>query len=373
MQLCILYNRDHDLLEEDPGRTAREDVTRVAAALGDALETQGVRADLLGVGADPLPALDSVRRRAPDLVVNLCESVAADSRGEMVVPALLELLGIPYTGSSALSLGLALHKEKAKDVLRSRGVSTPRARVVRRVEDILGVNLPYPLIVKPAREDASVGVDFDSVVTDRAALGNAVARVLKQFRQPALVEQFISGREIYVPLLGNQPRTALPLTEIHFGAAFDRRPKIVSYNAKWDAASDEFKDSPTGACVLSPEVEAKVIETAVAAFEALDCQDYGRVDLRLTEDGVPFVIDINPNCDLHPDAGFARAAAAGGIPYPALARRLVEIALERFHGNPSHFSKGPGTNRRAARADRNVFAARSGLRPRARRPRHSAE
>ncbi|HYX91808.1 MAG TPA: D-alanine--D-alanine ligase [Myxococcaceae bacterium] len=373
MQLCILYNRDQDLLDDDPGREAREDVTRVATALTEALETQGYRVEQVGVGADPLAALDTVRRRAPDLVINLCESVAADSRGEMVIPCLLELLGLAYTGSSSLALGLALHKNKAKDVLRSSGISTPESRMVARPEDVLTVDLPFPLIVKPAREDGSVGVDFDSVVQDRTELGAAVRRILERFRQPALVEQFVPGREIYVPILGNRPRRALQLTEIQFGTAFRDRPKILSYRAKWEAGSDEFRDSPSQRCALEPELEQRVVDTALAAFTALECQDYGRVDLRLDAAGRPFVIDINPNCDLHPQAGFAQSAAAVGIGYPALARRLVEIALERCHGNPSHHASGPGPTRRAARADRNVFAARSGLRPRARRPRHSAK
>lgn len=373
MQLCILHNRDQDLLDEDPGREAREDVTQVALALGEALQSHGYRIEHVTVGPDPLVALERVRRRAPDLVVNLCESVAADSRGEMVIPCLLDLMGIPYTGSHALALGLALHKNKAKDVLRSRAVPTPESRLVTRLEDVLTVDLAFPLIVKPAREDASVGVDFDSVVEDRHALGDAVGRVLERFHQPALVEQFVPGREIYVPILGNRPRRALPLTEIQFGPAFRDRPKIVSYRAKWEAGSEEFRDSPSGACALAAELEARVVQAALAAFEALDCQDYGRVDLRVDSSGHPFVIDVNPNCDLHPQAGFARAAGALGISYPALAQRLVEIALERFHGNPSHRPAGSGTARRAPRSDRNVFAARSGLRPRARRPRHSVE
>src|SRR5919198_489201 len=212
MHFCILYNRDQDLLDDDPGKEAREDVTKVAGALGAALETPGYRIEHVGVGADPLPALETVRRRRPDLVVNLCESVAADSRGEMVIPCLLELLGIPYTGSPSLALGLALHKNKAKDVLRSTGISTPESRVVARLEDVLTVDLPFPLIVKPAREDGSVGVDFDSVVEDRRGLGAAVKRVLEKFRQPALVGQVFPRRGVYVPILGNRPREALQLT-----------------------------------------------------------------------------------------------------------------------------------------------------------------
>ncbi len=373
MHISILHNRDHELLEDDPGREAREDVVRVAAALAEALTSGKVTAEPLAVEGDSLNFVESLRRTGPDLVVNLCESLAADSRGEMVVPCLLDMLGVPYTGSSALALGLALHKDKAKELLRARGVPTPDFRVVEHPEDLVTVDLPFPLIVKPAREDASVGVSFDSVVHDRPSLGKAVLRVLRTFQQPALVERFIAGREIYVPVLGNAPRRSLPLSEIHFGRAFADKPKIVSYEAKWMPNSPECIDSPSGPCALSEQLHAKVEEVALRAFAALGCRDYGRVDLRVTPEGEPFVIDINPNCDLHPGAGFAKAAAAAGIDYPALATRLVEIALERSHGNPSDRAARPGAPVRLVAQNRNVLAARGGMRPRGHRHRASAE
>jgi D-alanine-D-alanine ligase len=374
MHIVILHNRDHDLLEDDPGREAREDVVRVASALAEALSRGETRAEPLAIEGDRLDFVDTLRRLQPDLVINLCESLAADSRGEMVVPCLLDLLGIPYTGSSALSLGLALHKPKAKELLRSRGVSTPPFAVIERLEDVMAVDLTYPLIVKPAREDASVGVDFDSVVQDRAGLARVAEEVLRTFQQPALVEQFIAGREIYVPLLGNAPRRALPLTEIRFGKAFENRPNIVSYKAKWEEESPECQDSPSVPCKLEDaELEARLVRTATEAFTALDCQDYGRVDLRVSPEGVPYVIDINPNCDLHPGAGFAKAAAAAGMDYPALAARLVEIALERAHGNPSHRKKGSGAARSAHPTNRNVLAGRGPVRHRAGGSRAHAE
>ncbi len=369
MHISILHNCDYDFWAEDPGREARKDVTRVAAALGDALTRDGVSAEPIPVHNGTLEFADKLCRRQPDLVINLCESLAADSRGEMAIPCLLELLGFPYTGSSALALGLALHKHKAKELLKVRSVPTPEFAVVEQVEDLARVNLPFPLIVKPAREDASMGVDFDSVVTDRAELGRAALHVLRTFRQPALIEQFIEGREIYVPILGNQPRRTLPLTEIQFGKAFENKPKIVSYRAKWDLTSPECIDSPAQLCSLDSESELRVVRTAIAAFDALECRDYGRVDVRLSAEGEPYVIDINPNCDLHPDAGFAKGAAAAGIDYPALALQLVEIALERSHGNSSDRRQGPRASRRAAGPNRQLFAERSKLRPRAHRPR----
>lgn len=368
MHISILHNCDYDSLAEDPGLEARKEVARVAAALCHALSHDEVSAEPIGVDRS-LGFVETLFRRQPILVINLCESLAGDSRGEMAIPSVLELLGLPYTGSSALALGLALHKDKAKQLLAARAVPTPRFCVVAQLDEVEAVTLPFPLMVKPVREDASLGVDFDSVVSDRAALRRAASEVLATFRQPALVEQYVDGREIYVPILGNQPRTTLPLTEIQFGKTFDARPKILSYKAKWDLDSPECIDSPATLCAIDEKNKTELIATALAAFEALDCRDYGRVDLRLTTDGRPYVIDINPNCDLHPDAGFAKSAVAAGIDYPALALRLVEIALERSYGNSSDRPQGPRATRRAAGPNRHVFAARSQLRARAHRPR----
>jgi D-alanine-D-alanine ligase len=374
MHIAILHNLDHDLLDDDPGREARKDVTKVARAIASAFDRSPVRAELVPVAgaADLLATLEGL---SPDLVINLCESLAADSRGEMAIPLLLDLVGIPYTGSHALSLGLALHKHKGKEILRARGVPTPAFALAERLDDLSGLDLPFPLIVKPSREDASAGVDFDSVVTTRTQLERAVRQVLSRFRQPALLEQYVDGPEVYVPLLGNRggARAHLPLTEIRFGPAFAGRPRILSYRAKWEADSAECKDSPSVPCTLSAREQERLRATATAAFDALECQDYGRVDLRVAADGTAYVIDVNPNCDLHPEAGFARAAAEAGITYRALAARLVEIALERSHGNTPSRRAGSAVGRRAAVANRNLLAGRGHLRAGAHRPRASAE
>src|SRR6185295_10621648 len=285
MHIALLHNLDHDLLEDDPGREARKDVAKVAQALASALDGSGARAQLVPVtgAADLLSSLEGLR---PDLVINLCESLAADSRGEMAIPLLLDLLHIPYTGSAALSLGLALHKHKAKEVLFARGVPTPAFALVERMDDLAGLDLPFPLIVKPDREDASAGVDFDSVVHTRAQLERACRAVLTRFHQPALVEQYVDGPEVNVPLLGNRGggRAHLPLTEIRFGAAFAARPRILSYRAKWEADSAECKDSPSVPCTLGAREQERLRAVATAAFDALECRDYGRVDLRLGAD-----------------------------------------------------------------------------------------
>jgi D-alanine-D-alanine ligase len=361
------------LLEEDPGREAREDVVRVAAAMKAALTKSKHTVTLVPVEQDLLGLHASMTTDKPDLVINLCESLAADARGEMLVPAMLDLAQVPYTGSSALSLALALHKNKAKEILRARGVPTPDFCIIEHVEDLTTVDLPFPLIVKPSREDASMGIDFDSVVTTRQGLGRAVTKVLRTFRQPALIERYIEGREVYVPLLGNGTRRALPLSEIRFGNAFVGKPHVVSYKAKWDTESAECIESPSELASLPRDVEARCIETALAAFEALECRDYGRVDMRVDASGQPFVIDINPNCDLHPQAGFARAAEAAGLSYADLALHLVDLAWERRHGNQAPRLSRPDSTRRAAEPHRDLHAGRSVVRARSHRRRAHAQ
>jgi len=328
LNLALLVNDDADHLAEDPGREARRDVEGVAASLAEALIGRGHRVRVVLARSD-LKFVEQLRAQPTDLVFNLCESLDADSRGEMLVPGLLEMIGLPYTGSSGLSLGLALHKDRAKQLLRGHGVSTPASALIERTEQLAQLELAFPLIVKPVREDASTCIDFDSVVNDRHALLRAVERVLRTLGQPALVEQYIAGQEIYVPILGNSPRRALPLTEIRYGAWYDARPQIVSYKAKWDAGSIESQQTTPGPARLDAATEARCIRTAFEAFDALDCRDYGRVDLRVNAAGTPWVIDINPNCDLHPTAGFANTARNAGFNYAELAESIVRIALDR--------------------------------------------
>jgi D-alanine-D-alanine ligase len=355
MRVCVLYNLDHDA--PVPGRESREDVCRVAEAVGRALTAAGHRPSLLAVGDDPLHALGALRgSSAPDLVFNLCESVRGDARGEASMSAALQLLSLPFTGSDGLTLGLALDKDKAKALLRQRGISTPDWWVLERGAAPPDVEFPFPLIVKPLREDGSLGITFDSVVHDRAGLWAAACRVWA-LEQPALVEVYVEGREVMVSFLGNAPRQALPLREIAFGPAFDGRPRIVSYLAKWDPAAPECQDSASVACALPPDAASRVLHTALRTSEALGCRDYGRVDLRLSAAGVPYVIDVNPNCDLHPDAGFARAAAEAGLDYPALVSRIAEVALERTRRDTRDASDpagGPAGAASAAAAGRHV-------------------
>jgi D-alanine-D-alanine ligase len=187
--------------------------------------------------------------------------------------------------------------------------------------------------VKLSREDASVGIKDENVIRDRRGLVRRVRDLLEEFQQPVLVERYVEGREVYVTLLGNARVAALPFHEIDFSLMPAGRPRIVGYAAKWDENSPEYagtKPVPMNVKELPVGLKQSIERTAVAAFRALELRDYGRVDFRVAEDGTPYVIDVNPNCDISPDAGVARAALAGGLDYPHLIGRICEIAWERY-------------------------------------------
>ena len=191
-------------------------------------------------------------------------------------------------------------------------------------------DLAFPLIVKPVREDGSAGITHASVVWDAAELRRVVESVVTSFRQPALVEEYVDGREFNVAMLGHPTPRVLPLSEIDFTGLPDGVPRIVSYDAKWTSGSvDDLGTVPVMHPSLPNSVAARVRRVAADAFRAVGVRDYGRVDVRLAANGVPYVVDVNPNCDLSPHAGMARAAAGVGIDYGDLAGLLVRYALRR--------------------------------------------
>jgi D-alanine-D-alanine ligase len=343
VRVVIVHNQDFDPRdrENDPSFASRADVENAARDVQRALVSRGHEVSTLAVGstaAELTAAVAELERRQPDLVFNLCESLAGDARHEALLPALLDLARLAYTGSGPTSLALALRKDLTKRVLAAAGVPTPEAMRLDAAE------LPFPLIVKPAREDASVGISRHSVVYDRAQLLARVEQVRIEHQQPALVERYIEGRELYVSMIGATP-DVLPMHEIDFAEMPDDRPRIVSYEAKWDPESPEYAGTRSvRARPLAKTVRLRCEAVARAAFHALELRDYARVDLRLADDGVPYVIDVNPNCDLSDGAGVSRAASFGGLSYAELIERICTAALARQPSNGSVKHAAPATD-----------------------------
>lgn len=341
-RVLVLYNTDYD---EELKASSGADVSAVedsARAVAEAVAAAGFDSDLGGVHGDDL---DRVFRRLagdpPDLVFNLVESLRGTTRNEPLIPALLEMLEIPYTGPGALSLSLCLHKDRARGILAAAGVPIPAGAVISGPGDLerLG-DLEYPVFVKLSREDASIGIDASNVAGDRAALERRARELLERHRQPVIAERFIDGREVNVTVIGNPGALeVLPLHEIDFGAMPAGSPHIISYAAKWDEEHPDYAGTlPVPLRDPEPALVEAIESVARAAFEALELADFGRIDLRIDSAGQPHVIDVNPNCDLSPGAGVARAAAAAGLDYPQLVGRICEIALQRWRRDVHHDS-----------------------------------
>ena len=325
MNIVLLHTRDAAEPPEDP----------VLGQLETALAAVGHRTRRLMVDTDVQPLVTSLQEDPPDLVFNMAEAFAGKSALESNVAALMNLLGLRYTGSSPAGLIVAGDKTLTKKVLSFHGLKTAKfATVYRGAVDWAG-DISFPLIVKPPQEDASLGITGKSVVNNVQELLGKIAEMQTEFGQPALVEEFIDGREFYVGVLGNANVKALPVIELDFSGFPADRPKIASWEAKWGDAGDGKGAEFAGTKSVFPtdvpeELIGKMQSVAVDAFHALRLRDYARIDLRVTPEGDVYIIEVNPNCYLERTAEFSMAAEKAGMDHPALIERILELAIGRY-------------------------------------------
>jgi D-alanine-D-alanine ligase len=303
----------------------------VVPQVAKALRSLGHRVSILGVHADVKRLIAGLSRRKPDLVFNLMEMFGDNVFGDIPVAGLLDLLGLKYTGSGPGELYLSQDKGLTKKLLAFEEILYPRFAVFSRQQAFeTGGNLRMPLFVKPLRSDSSIGIGGKSLVHDAGALMERVAVIRKELNDSALAEEFIDGREFYVGVLGNSQPRALPPVEVDFTGFPEGAPKVLDSKAKWDERSKEFKGTKSVMANLPDELRARLQKVAVDAYRALRVRDYGRVDLRLTDTGDIYVLEVNASCYLERSSEFAMSAAAAGIEYPKLIERIVELAQERY-------------------------------------------
>lgn len=349
MRIAIVYNEpkpstphEHWLSRSSSEGTVVAETFTDASEYGVLQETQLIEGFLREAGnetmlyaADDAAGLvEFLTQNRPDLIFNCCETFRGNAKLEMNVAAIFEILGIPFTGSSALTLGMALNKGVAKALFVSHGVPTPRGAVLSPHDGEDGAAaLTFPVIVKPLEEDASIGIDTHSIVENSAGLMERVRFVWKEFCQPALAEEFIDGRELNVALLAASPQQfmTLPISEICFDGFPGRKHHILTYEAKWMVDSPYYISTvPRCPAVLSRELEEQVRSVALRAAAAVRLRDYGRIDLRVrSSDNAAFVLEANPNPDITFDSGFVRAAQASGRTHASVIREIVERAMER--------------------------------------------
>lgn len=321
-------------LSWNPEQTAAEvgTVQDEIDAIVEACRKNGYVAREVNIADSFATLYEAVKRFKPDVILNLVEFFNDESAQEAYIAGLFDLWRIPYTGSSPLTLLTCQRKFRTKVLLEAQGVPTPAYTIF--YEPVQGaVDLPYPLIVKPAREDASGGIDVDSVVRDHEALVARVKLVLEDHQQPALVERFIDGREIHVAILGNNPPEVLPMLEFEFEEKDedDPRPQILTYEAKWDPTSPDFyaSDVQVPPRKLPRKVGNRIREAALAAYRITGCRDYARIDFRIDAQNEPYILEVNPNPDLAEGVGFSLCAESSGRSFEKTIGEILALALAR--------------------------------------------
>ncbi|MBE0571202.1 MAG: ATP-grasp domain-containing protein [Ignavibacteriaceae bacterium] len=274
--------------------------------------------------------LRNLKDEKPDVIFNFVEIYKDNPRLEMNVVGLFELMEIPYTGAPAMGLANCQNKILAKRLLSSAVIRIPHFFIVYAISARYLHKLNYPLLVKPAFEDASVGIENESIVNNGKQLKKRIEHVLKQYNQPALVEEFIEGRELNVAVMGDKRLRVLPISEIDFSTMPDHLHNIVSYQAKWDPHHESYhKTIPICPAPLPKNIEKRAKELAFKAFKVMGCRDYARVDMRLSKENKLYVLEVNPNPDITEGAGFMRSAQHAGMTYAQALKRIVKYALGR--------------------------------------------
>ena len=336
LKIIVLYDRVLvDDSEEQATSNEKSPVTRtldkkeVEEEVADALTKLGHEPMMHELDGTPKSLL-ALARMECDLVFNLTESFAGDDTADFKIAGFLELIGKNYTGSGTHGLMMAQDKALAKKIFQFHGVHTPVfARSYRGRLDF-SHDLHFPVIVKPAREDGSIGIEFSAVVNSIRELMERIDWLHANFDSPVLIEEYIEGREMYVGVIGNDKPEALPVVELDLSKLPDGTPRIASAEVKWGKGTKAYRDTKSAIATDLPEEAVAVLQqTAVAAYQALELRDYGRVDMRLQPNGRATVIEVNPNPWLSSKAEFAMAARKSGRTYPQLVEEIVELAIAR--------------------------------------------
>jgi D-alanine-D-alanine ligase len=337
-KILICYNAPVSIYENYSGKTAAATAMEDSSDLGltaqvseiqKILQQRFLQVETLSFSRDFARALRRILQLAPDIILNFVEALDGDANFEGHIAGAFEILDIEFTGNRSLTLGNCLNKLKTKQILRSLGVRSPKyllARLNTRLEEGC-LKLKFPLILKLNREDASIGISESSVVHDFLSLNTQLEFLFRNYRQDVLIEECLPGREISAAILGDR---VLPLSEIVYDGLPAHLPRIVTYEAKWSPHSAYYLGTvPVCPADVDDALRVLIEKTALAAFNAMDCRDYARIDFRLSQRNIPHVMDVNPNPDLSPEAGFIRSAAHAGLRYEQVLFALVDFAVQR--------------------------------------------
>jgi D-alanine-D-alanine ligase len=340
MKIAVLY----DVWEEEPAEPEVEKPARGKKHRKQRRKEKHDREEIFEalekLGHEPfyhvldgrLQSLSSLARCGADLVFNLTESFAGDDTKEMNVTAYLDLLGIPYTGSGPHGHFLAQDKSTAKKIFTFHGIRTPYFATAWKGRTEHADDVSFPLIVKPMWEDGSIGIDENALVHSVKELMERIEYVQEEFDCPALIEEYIEGRELYGAVLGSYERAeALPLIELDLSKLPKGMPRIATQNVKFEKDTEAYKLTKSAPVDdLDEETTHKLTQTALDAYRACKLRDYGRIDMRVSTKGDVYVIEANPNPWLSSTQEFVMAARKSGRTYTQLIHDIVELAAARY-------------------------------------------
>lgn len=279
-------------------------------------------------------AFEKIKALRPDIVFNIAEGLNGISR-EAQIPAMLDMLKIPYTGSDPLTLATCLDKSRTKEILSYYNIKTPRFITASSLNDLKGLKLSFPVIIKPIGEGSSKGIFDSSFITNEDELKKAVVNNFETYNQPSLIEEFLPGREFTVAIIGNEENTAvLPIVEINFDQLPVDMTPIYSYEAKWivDRREDPLEIF-TCPAVLDKRLERKIKNIALKTYNILRCKDWSRIDIRLDAFGQPNIIEVNPLPGILPNpkdnSCFPKAARAFGLDYNQMLNQVLYVSAKR--------------------------------------------
>jgi D-alanine-D-alanine ligase len=314
-------------------REGSEEYDVVVDQVAEALKAARNKVKVLCVHSDPVVLVEGIRRQRPSLVFNLMEMFGKQPLLDVASVGLLQLLCVRYTGGGPGEFYLQQDKALTKELLAFHGVPFPPYAVFKRdtypeIPEITN-RLRMPLIVKPLRMDASIGIESTSLVKSTTQMMKRIIAIHEKIKDSALVEEYIEGREFYVGILGNKKPVAFPPIEMDFSGLPKGIPAILGRRAKWVKSSREYKGTKSRIADIPDSLRSKLHRVAIDAYRALRVRDYGRVDMRVDKSGEVYVIEVNASCYLEKGSEFATAARAAGIGYPALVEAITKLALAR--------------------------------------------
>ncbi|MFH2038157.1 MAG: ATP-grasp domain-containing protein [Chloroflexota bacterium] len=328
--ILLLHNVEQDVTCGDPkDLIAIQDTANVALHLKDALESCGYQTIPIQVKNSLDDLKESLRPFSPRtaFVFNFCDGFGGNNLDATKVIQLIEKLGFRHTGSSTRTNTICIDKGKTKIRLMASGIPTPAYQIFTEPGGFYLHH--YPAIVKPAWDDASIGIDLKSVIANQKELETRVEYILSTYHQPALVEEFISGRELSVSLWGNKHVKVLPITEMDYSSIANPLEHILSYDSKWVPESYYYQNIYARCpAILSRQDKWNVMKIAIQAYQKMGLRDFGRVDIRY-HNQIPYIIDVNEIPDLAPGSGFPNAARQAGYDYPEMVEHILKLAMER--------------------------------------------